>query len=64
MPKLETENLKLCQENLKLRQHNEVITIEIDEFGNDLYELVQKNEEMMDIHERYERHLLILKALV
>ena len=50
MPKLETENLKLCQKNLKLTQQNEVITIEIDEFGNDLYELVQKNEEMVDSH--------------
>ena len=50
MPKLETENLKLCRDDLKLQQQNEMITIESDEFENGLYELVQENEEMVDSH--------------
>ena len=41
-----------------------MITIENDKFDNDLYDLVQENEEMVDSLQRYERDLLNFKALV
>ena len=34
-----------------------MITIENDEFENDLYELIQENEEILDSLERYERSI-------
>mmetsp|Transcript_18624 Transcript_18624/g.21424 ORF Transcript_18624/g.21424 Transcript_18624/m.21424 type:complete len:374 (+) Transcript_18624:46-1167(+) len=57
IPKIETENEIL-------RQENEAITFENDELANDLYDMIQENEEMLVNLDRVERDLLNSKVLV
>ena len=57
IPKIDTGNEILCQQN-------EAITFENDELANDLYNMIQENEEMVVNLERVECNLLNSIVLV